>query len=912
MVRSVLGLSVLLLLACAASRPVLDAPTGPPTAGATPAEEPIPLLQLPLDTRPTRYRLELTIDPRQPRFSGTVEIEVTLDHPRQVLWLHGHGLEVSAASVSVGEEAVPARYQQVNDDGVAQLALPRPVGPGAVTLRLAWSGAFDPRVVGLYRVKEAEVDYAYSQFQILYARRAFPGFDEPRFKTPFEVTLVVPDGDVAVANTAAVSEAPAGLGLRRIRHAATRPLPTYLLAWAVGPFEVVEAAPVPPSAVRSWPVPLRGIAPRGRGGELGFGLDASRELLLLEEAYFGIPFPYPKLDAVAVPDFAWGAMENAGEIHYREDLLLVKEGVTAEERKQFIADTIAHEQAHQWFGDLVTLAWWDEAWLNESFATWMATKMVEAWRPGYHAATDLQKSFSWAMDNDALVTARAIRQPLKSMKDVDDQFDVLTYQKGGGVLTMFERYLGPEAFRQGVSRYLGAHADGSGSTDDLLEALARAAGQEVVPAFHTFLDQAGVPLVEASVRCGPKPVVTLQQSRYLPLGSTGTQDRLWQVPVCVRYAVGGKAEARCLVLREPRAALELPWCPAWLMPNAGGAGYYHWSMGGADLKNLTSAGYAQLDVSERISLARALGAAVHGGKLPIADALQALEPMAADPEGEVAVEAIPLLSFVREQVLGPRERTLVDAYAVQLYAPVFRRLGFTGRSGEGASTRRLRLRALGLLATVGHPEVVREAVRLGRAYAGLADGRFHPEVVDPDLAGLVLGAAVEHGDRAFFDGLRQRLATTDDGMLRLRILNALGNARDPERSRAALALCLDPALRKQEGMTELWRQGYDVRTRDATWRFIQEHFDALVEKVPPTHAAGLPFAAESGCDTGRADEIHAFFASRAGAHEGMAQSARQAEEAVRLCAAQASAQRESAVRFLTAHARGPVKAPPGR
>ncbi len=898
MTRPSAWLSGLCLVACVGARPVTEpSPSREAKAPASAPTEPVPALRLPKDVRPTHYRIELTIDPDRPSFSGEAEIAVTLDAPRQVIWLHGLGLSVSASSVQVGQETLAVTYEQVNDDGVAKLTLPKPVGPGAATLRLSYSRVFDPRVVGLYLAKEAGTSYAFTQFEDIFARRAFPGFDEPGFKTPFDVSLVVPSSAVAIANTAPISEAPAGQAMKRIRYAETRPLPTYLLAWAVGPFDVVEAPAIPPSPVRAWPIPLRGVAPRGRGGELAFSLKASAELLLMEEQYFGIAFPYPKLDAVAVPDYAYGAMENAGEIHYREDLLLFTEGKSSEEARGAVANVIAHEQAHQWFGDLVTMPWWEEAWLNESFATWMATRMVDAWRPEMHAAIDLQREVNRAMGNDALVTARAIRQPLTSMKNLQDQFDVLTYQKGGGVLAMFERYVGAEPFRLGVSAYLKAHADGSGSTDDLLAAISQAAGHGVTAAFHTFLDQAGVPLIEASVSCASKPVLSLTQSRYFPLGSQGVQDRLWQVPVCVRFKTGAQVTEQCTVLTEAHATVELPGCPLWLMPNARGVGYYRWTMGGDDLRKLSQEGYAQLDVRERISLAASLRASVMAGTMPVADALKALGPIARDPEGEVAAEVIPLLRFVRDQVL-PTRSAAVDAYAVQLFGPAMKRLGFAARPSDGASARRLRVEVMGLLAQAGDPLVVKEATRLGRAYAGLGDGRFHPELVDPDLAELVLSVAVEQGDGQIFDALLARLGVTDDAELRGRILSALGHARDPRRSARALALTLDPQLRKQEGLTEIFHQSADRRTRDATWAFVKEHFYDVLLKVPETHAAFLPYAAAGYCDSTHAEDAETFFGPHAPQHNGMSKNLRQVGEMIRLCAVEAAAQRASAEQFF--------------
>ncbi len=909
---------LLILAGCATPTVERPAPTvvTSPSAGLVSAPtrtaEPIPMLQLPSDVRPTHYALELHIDPNQPTFSGTVAIDVTLSAPRQVLWLHGLDLHVSESSVKVGDESFPAEWDQVNDDGVARLTLPRSIGPGKATILVAWSRAYDPRLLGLYLAHEGGASYAFTQFEDIHARKAFPSFDEPGFKTPFDVVLVVPKDAVAIANTAETLQEVTGPS-KKIRYATTKPLPTYLLAWAVGPFDVVDAPTLPPNAIRSWPVPMRGIAPKGRGGELGFALKTARELLLLEEQYFGVPFAYPKLDSVAVPDYAFGAMENAGEIHYREDLLLFQDGVTPDLQKLDMANVIAHEQAHQWFGDLVTMPWWEDAWLNESFATWMATRIVQGWKPEWNASVDLQKAFSRAMREDALVTARAIRQPLTSVKNIQDQFDGLTYQKGGAVLAMFERSMGAEPFRRGVSAYIAAHANGSGSTDDLLAAFSKSAGRDITTPFHTFLDQAGVPLVQASTSCtAGKGALTLKQSRYFPLGSTGVQDRTWQIPVCARYGRGGKVSEVCTLLTKPQDTVALPGCVDWVLPNADGVGYYRWSVAGDDLKKLRTAGYTKLNVRERISLAEALNSGVAAGSIPFADALAALEPIARDAEGDVAAEVLPLLAFAGDQLVAASERGAVERYTSSLLAPVLARLGYTSKKNEATATTKLRWQVLATLARANDQGVVAELSKRARAYAGLSDGRFHPEAIDPELAELALVVAVEHGDTALYDALDQRLSTLDDADLRGRVVGALSSARDAERGARARALTLDPRLRKQEAVIPLFGQSNDERTREATWDYVKGHFEAITQAMPDNYAAYLPWTAGRFCNKDKADELNAFFAPVAGKHNGMSQNMRQATEMLRLCAAEVEAQRESAHAFFQARTAGKVKTLPSR
>jgi len=886
--------------------PPVAATTPAPAAALRPPEPPEapPLLRLPREVHPVRYTLSMRIVPTEERFSGTADIEVELDAPRSVLWLHGRGLHVTSARV----DAASAAYEQVNAEGLARLALDRPVGPGKATVHLAWDREFDPQIVGLYVATEAGERYAYTQFEAADARRAFPGFDEPEFKTPFDVTFTVPSGEVAVANTMPVEEQPAGAGLKRVRFATTRPLPTYLLLWAVGPFDVVSPPPLPPNQVRSRPLQVRGIAPKGRGGELDFALKTGADLLVRLERYFGTEFPFEKLDHLAAPDYTYGAMENAGAILYREDILLFAPGVSAEQTRKSIASVMAHEMAHQWFGDLVTLRWWTDAWLNESFATWMGNRTVEEWNPAYGAWTSFLDGVDYAMGKDALASARAVRQPLDDIKNVWNQFDSITYQKGGGVLGMFERFLGPERFREGIRGYLRAHAYGGGDTDDLLDALSNASGREVKAAFHTFLDQAGVPLVGVRVSCsGDRPRLLLRQERYLPLGSSADRRQLWHIPVCARYSAAGAEKETCTLLEDAQGVLPLDACPDWILPNAEASGYYRWSLPPRDLRKLTGAAYRSLDARERISVAANVRAAMHSGALGFADGMAAIAPLAADPDPQVATVPIAILTAAREDLVPDATRARVEQVGRQLYGPVARRLGWTPRRAEAIPVRAFRARVLWFLAfTAGDPAVLSEAARRGRAYAGFEDGRFHPRAVDPGLAAIALGAAVRQGGAKEFDALLARLPEERDVAVRRRILAALAATQDPALRERALALPLDSRLRKNERVEVLFAVAAHFPSREAAWTALKHEFDQLVPQVPESHAQEVIALAGEFCDRGHLGDAEAFLADRAPRMPGGRRQLAETLEKVRLCIAYRDAQGASAGQFF-ARASAPAR-----
>jgi alanyl aminopeptidase len=872
------------------------------TPGPRPAV--VPMGRLPADVHPTRYALDLTVDPSRDRFLGEARIAIELARPRRVIWLHGRELDVHEAAVELPDgTSVPAVWDQADPEGVVALRVDHPVGPGPATLRFRWDAAFDPYRLGLYRIHVGDDAYAFSQFEPILARRAFPSFDEPGFKTPFDVTLTVPAELGAITNTQAVETTPVAHGMKRVRFAPTQKLPTYLLAFAVGPLDVVDGAPIAASDVRARPVPLRGVTTRGRGSELAYALAETAPYVAALEAYYGVPYPYDKLDLIAVPDVTFGGMENAGAIVFRDTAILL-DASASEDRQRGFAYIMAHELAHQWFGDLVTLDWWDDIWLNEAFATWMGTRIVDRLHPEYAAPTGLLESVIGAMDRDSLVAVRRIRQPIESLHDIPNAFDAITYSKGAGVLAMFERWIGAETFRKGIRTYLDEHRFGSATADDLLRALSATAEKDVAGPFRSFLDQPGVPLVELRPICGrgAPPRVAVRQTRYLPVGSTGHADARWQIPVCMRYGAAGEARERCALVAGTTGTIVLDGepCPEWIAPNADGAGYYRWTLPAADFDRLRVAGWPRLAPDERLSVADAIGAAFAAGTMPAGPALDALEPLARDPTRAVAVAPMSLVRFVRDQLAGDDLRPRAEAFARRLYAPALARLGWTPRTDEDGETRLLRARVLGFLADVGQdPAVRREAAARGRKLVGkIGDGVLDTDAVAGELVDVVLAVAVQDGDAAFFAGvLRERAASTDT-LTRARLLTALGATHDPALAAHARDLALDPTLHLDEIERPLWRQTADVETRAATWDWLRAHFDALEARLSRRRVGDTPWMAGGFCDESRAAEVDAFFAPRIRDLAGGPRNLAGALESIRLCAARVEAQRESARVFL--------------
>jgi puromycin-sensitive aminopeptidase len=461
------------------------------------------------DVRPIAYRLALDVDPvRGPDYSGEVEIRVRLERAQSRIELHAAELRLPKARVECAEGSLAARVRLDPAQQTATLELARPVGPGEATLRIAFAGRLRSDLRGLYAASAGERPYAFTQLEAADARRFFPCFDEPAMKARF--TLVVETrAELATLSNAPIArtEKLAG-GRKRVRFAETPKLSTYLVALAVGELERSRAVKLGPTEIRVWHVP-------GKEKLVDFALEAGRETLARLERWFALPYPYAKLDLVAVPDFEAGAMENAGAVFFRENLLLLdRKAATLAEQKR-AAEVICHELAHMWYGDLVTMAWWDDLWLNEAFATWMAFEIVDQWKPEWKMWQDFQHHRAAALRLDALKHTHPIHTEVRTPAEATENFDLITYEKGASVVRMIERYLGPATFRKGVRAYIRRHREANAVAADLWQALARAAGEPVEPIVRGWVDREGLPLLSlATASRGGRTVLHLRQERF--------------------------------------------------------------------------------------------------------------------------------------------------------------------------------------------------------------------------------------------------------------------------------------------------------------------------------------------------------------------------------------------------------------
>ena len=825
-----------------------------------------PVFRLPAGARPLAYDLTLTIVPGEPSAAGRVAIDVDLDAPHRVLWLHADTLSVEAAEASApGTKVSIIRGREP----FVGLAFDPPLRAGRQRVSLSFVA---PQAIqqsrGLFRIQEGGRWYAMTHFEATHARKAFPSFDEPGFKTPYRITLRVPRDQVAISNAPVESETIDGDGLKTVRFKATPPLPTYLVAFAVGPWETID--------IGRWGMngtPTRIVVPAGRAGDAAFATNALPQLFTQLERWFGIAYPYEKLDHVAIPLGVGFAMENVAMITYGASILLARPGEATARFRRNASNIGAHEIAHQWFGNLVTPAWWDDIWLNEAFATWIAERAVDRWRPDYHRGAARVEERATAIDLDVLASARRIREPVVSHGDIRNAFDSITYEKGATVIGMFETWIGEEPFRTGVQRYLTSRAGGSATATDFLDALTQASGHPVAPAFETFLNQNGVPRIDVRLRCdGGGARLELQQRRLATLGALPTAQR-WQVPVCART---GPGEPACTLMSDEHATLPLGRaCPAYAVANAGGSGYYvaHYGDGGLDR---LARHRSSLSVAEFASLLDDLKALVRAGAVSPEQSKAWIRYASTSRDWAVVRAAVDLTEFLSETVVGEAKRPAFTSFVRSVFGPRARALGFVPGKGERDDDQLMRRALLRLVGPLD-PTLAAESRRLARAW--IADRK----AVDPGLVDVVLVAAARTGDAALLDVMLAAAKGSTDRLERQRLSMALLSFEAPGLSERGMGILVDPAFDSRETWTALWYASRFNFTRRATYDYIVTNFDALAKTVGPETPAGWVGYAAGRCTTRDRDDVEAFWRERVPKYPGAARNLAGTLESIELC-----------------------------
>lgn len=766
--------------------------------------------RLPPTVVPRRYELRLEPDLETFTFAGTVKMDVEVLERADEIVLNAAELEIAGGDLN-GVALAGIEYDDEHERAVLRLG--EPVSPGPARLSLAFTGTLNDQLRGFYRSTFTDDDgnqrvIATTQFESTNARRAFPCWDEPDLKATFEVTLVVPDDLMAVSSGAEVDSQPTGDGRRAVSFSPTMEMSTYLLAFVVGPLEATDPVDVNGT-------PLRVLHPVGKGHLTEFALDAGAFCLEFFEDYFAIDYPGDKLDLVAIPDFAFGAMENMGCVTFREILLLIDPDSSTQQERQTAVDVIAHELAHMWFGNLVTMKWWNGIWLKEAFATFCEMLAVDAYRPDWKRWLAFGLSRAAAFDVDALAATRPVEYPVVSPADAEGMYDLLTYEKGAAAVRMLEQYLGAEEFRDGVRHYLQRHSYANTETHDLWDALSDSTGEPARDVMDSWIFQGGHPVVSAAG--DDRGTITLSQERFRYDGQP--DDARWQVPVVV--AVGADAGERTerLVLEDP-VALDAD-DPAWIMVNPTADGFYRVSYQGGLLDRLLDGG-PDLDPLQRYVLVDDQWALTVADRLSVADYLAFAGRIAAAEDDLAVWRRLAGTLSTLDHLVSDNGRAGLQTRVRDLVGPAWDPVGWEPARGEDDRIGELRGVLVRTLALGGNET---EAIARCRHL-------MESESVDPALAAAAIAVVAATGDGADYEEIRQRYENAPTPQLELRYLVALTTFNDPQLMDRTLAAALDGTVRSQDA-------GFVLRgcleNRDLgpqTWAFITEHWDDINQRLP--------------------------------------------------------------------------------
>lgn len=858
---------------------------------------------LPDGVRPLLYKLDLTIDPRENRFGGTATIDVKFDQPARGFWLHGQGLEIRGVTVTgnllEGEEA---SWRDVLGSGVAWINFPRRVDAGVVRVEIEYTTPFDVNLAGLFKVEEQGNAYALAKSESIQARRFMPGFDEPRYKAPFDIVLTVPANDTAISNTPVVSREPVDEGaLETWTFERTRPLPTYLLSLAVGNFDKVEAEPLAPNDVRSVPIPLTGYTREGKGEEIAYALDMTEPMVAFFERELQIPYPYKKLDIIAAPQWPSGATELAAAITYRESRILYGENSGPAARRSLLG-IHSHEIAHMWFGDLVTPPWWDDLWLKEAFSSWATGIVLSHLEPeGGYDLDAISESIS-AMSLDSLRSARAVREPITLNEDIRNAYDSITYDKGLAVIGMVDAYFGAETFRPALGRYVSRFEDGVADSPQFFEVIAEETGEpDLTAAFRSFVEQSGLPVLQTNLQCSEDapPVIELSQSRYRPLGSPIEQSRSWTIPFCASVGIDGARERHCTMMESAETSLVLEdaaSCPAWVMPNAGGTGYWRFDLSDAQWA-LLAVNFQQLEPGEAMAAIDSARASFEAGNISLSTLLGVANAGLLHDERQVVDEAMRV--YIRLHPFVGEDATARDGFEAEVQR-VFRPRLAGILVSDDENQRILASRLESFLARTGRePELRADFARAAYAYVGLpVSGEVR--TLNSDDFSTALSIGMQEGGERFLDAMVDTLSEIDDPTFEQAVAYAIGQNNDPELLSVILDLAMSGELGTRETYSIISGQMREPETRNATWSWLQANYPDFVKRIPGQRPRSTPRLAEDLCSRQAISELDALFETYGELAPGYERALAEARESIELCIALKDARAEDIRRYFSA------------
>ena len=809
--------------------------------------------RLPDLATPENYQLTFSPDFQKDNFAGDETIHIRILKPTSQIVLNSAEITFQEAIVSSEGRQQTARVSLDKDKEMATLSFDNVIQPGPAEIHIKFQGILNDELRGLYLGKDREGrKYAVTQFEATDARRAFPSFDEPAFKATFDISVVTDKDLTAISNGRVLSDTAGPVDNQHTIHfATTAKMSSYLVALAVGKFEYVEG--------EADGIPIRVWGPPGSKPNSTYALGVAEWCMKYFNQYFDIKYPFEKLDMIGLPDFSAGAMENTGLITYRQAELQIDDKQASVELHQTVAIVIAHEMAHQWFGDLVTMQWWDDIWLNEGFASWMETKSVGTWKPEWHFELADAEDTSASLNMDSLQNTRPIHQAAETPAQIQELFDGIAYDKAATVLRMLEAYLGPETFRAGVIQYLKRHAYGNATADDFWKTLAEASGKPVDEIMPTFVKQPGAPMVSSRAQCSNNSTtVTLTQTRYFydrKLFEAGTNE-LWKVPVCIKSS-GDKADPKCFLLTRKQENFAIPGCGPWTMVNAGAHGYYRSGYSSDAIRAMGRSIEHDFSPSERITLLGDSWASVRVGEQPIGDYLALAESLRLDPNRAVIATLTTRLEYIGDYLVSDADRADYERWVRRVLTPLVTKLGWQPKPGEADETKSMRAKVLHALGHAGRDPVVIEEARR-RTQKALQD----PSSLDPTVAGAVFSLAAEKGDAALYDSIMAKLQSKSTSLEHYYLyFQTISRFHDTRLLRRTLDYAISPAVRSQDTLGLISAVMDNPAGSQLAWSFVRDHW-TQIDKIGGGFTSGEVVGATGVfCNSSKHDEVRDFFAT---------------------------------------------------
>ncbi|MGE3271452.1 MAG: M1 family metallopeptidase [Chloroflexota bacterium] len=807
--------------------------------------------RLPKTVLPERYELTLTPDIVAFTYTGEERVSLQISEPVSEILLNAVDLELFDVTLSnAAGETLTGTVAMIAEEERASIRLNGTAAPGAWTLDLKFSGILNDRLHGFYRSTYTDPNgqqqvIATTQMEAVDARRAFPCWDEPEMKAVFSVTLVVDEGLMAVSNGQQLSETPTGNGKIAVKFADTIKMSTYLVCFVVGKLEATDPVDVDGT-------PLRIIFVPGKRHMADFALEVGAFTLRFFADYYGIPYPGDKLDMIALPDFAAGAMENLGAITYRETALLADTSIASHADLERVADVIAHEIAHMWFGDLVTMKWWNGIWLNEAFATFMEMLAVDAFRPAWQRWNTFSIGRSSAMTTDGLQNTRPIEFTVRRPEECESMFDILTYEKGAAVLRMLEQYLGAKEFQKGIALYLKSHEYANAETTDLWDAIEEATGEPSRKIMDSWIFQGGHPVVSVEKTANGNGV-QLSQQRFRYLSTADDAAARWQVPVMMRVKTADGIETRKVLVEEGSTTVDFGAPVDWVVANERGSGFFRARYSPDLLTSLTASVQDTLSAVERFNLVSDTWASVVAGLTPVSDFLALARLFGTETDRNVWVALLSGLEFIH-RMLPAADRPKLQSLVRELVSPSVERLGWTRKDGEADLTAQLRGTLIAALGTTGEDAATQQRAR--ELHAAYVKDR---SAVDRDVVPAVIAINAHTGDAATYDLFWSRYKSAATPQEETRYLFALGSFPDRALLQKTLDASITSEVRTQNAPFLIGSLMTNLEGGDLAWKFVKEHWDEMVARFPDNTHVRMLAGITALSTPALASEIEEFF-----------------------------------------------------